>query len=185
MSSSLKIVRAKGLKWIAAGVVSVGSVLAVGLTASAKSPAAGPQVATLAPAADSERGRGPTRLVTIQRGVERGQRQSLPRRFVDHLPQPVDPLIPPVAQQLGVERADADSAVGHSVDAPGDEVAGVGGDLLQRRVAVVGIAVVAPDAVAIGGVAVVVAVGRARRIAGLAPDQGHGLTIDRPQDHSI
>ena len=46
--SSSKIVRAKSLKWVAAGVVSVGSVLAVGLTASAKSPAAGPQVATLA-----------------------------------------------------------------------------------------------------------------------------------------
>ena len=39
----------KGLKWIVAGVVAVGSVSALGLTtASAKSPAAGPQVATLA-----------------------------------------------------------------------------------------------------------------------------------------
>ena len=39
----------KGLKWIVAGVVAVGSVSAFGLTAaSAKSPAAGPQVATLA-----------------------------------------------------------------------------------------------------------------------------------------
>lgn len=47
-SSSSKTVRGKSLKWIAAGVVSVGSMLAVGLTASAKSPAAGPQVATLA-----------------------------------------------------------------------------------------------------------------------------------------
>jgi hypothetical protein len=46
--SSSKIVRARSLKWVAAGVVSVGSVFAVGLTASAKSPAAGPQVATLA-----------------------------------------------------------------------------------------------------------------------------------------
>jgi hypothetical protein len=39
----------KSLKWIVAGVVAVGSVSAIGLTAaSAKSPAAGPQVATLA-----------------------------------------------------------------------------------------------------------------------------------------
>jgi hypothetical protein len=39
----------KGLRWIAAGVVAIGSVSAFGLTAaSAKSPAAGPQVATLA-----------------------------------------------------------------------------------------------------------------------------------------
>jgi hypothetical protein len=39
----------KGLRWIVAGVVAVGSVSALGLTAaSAKSPAAGPQIATLA-----------------------------------------------------------------------------------------------------------------------------------------
>ena len=47
MSLSLKIVRGKSLRWIAAGVVAFGTVSAVELTASAKSPAA-PVVATLA-----------------------------------------------------------------------------------------------------------------------------------------
>ena len=44
------------------------------------------------------------RLVALERVRERGEREPLEARLVDHEPQPVHALVPPVAEQLGVER---------------------------------------------------------------------------------
>ena len=67
------------------------------------------------------------RLDRRQRVVEPGERELLPLALVDDRPQPQRPLVPPVPEQLGVQRADHEP-VGHLARADegaGDEVGGV------------------------------------------------------------
>ena len=90
-----------------------------------------------------------------------------------------------MAEQLGVDRAHAHATVGDPVADRGDERARIGPGLGQRGAAVVRAAVDPPGAVAMGGVAVVVAVGGARRVAAPIPDPRDRQPVDRPQHRSL
>ena len=59
------------------------------------------------------RGRSPTRTVTFERVIERSEWQRLARCLIDHRCQPVDALVPPMAQKLGV--TPQDNAVSQSL----------------------------------------------------------------------
>src|SRR4051812_54780 len=81
------------------------------------------------------------RLVALERVRQRGQREALEARLVDHEAQPVHALVPPVAEQLGVEREAAQArpaalvAVGvEAGDRALDEVARVRAGALEGLV---------------------------------------------------
>ena len=79
---------------------------------------------------------------------------------LDHRRQPVDPLVPEVPEQLGVERADREPAAREPARRRLGEVARVRADLLGRARRVVRRAVDRPRRVAVLGVVARVAVGR-------------------------
>src|SRR6202021_4005437 len=97
-----------------------------------------------------------------------------------------DPLVPPVPEQLGVERADRQAAARQigavamqALARAGDEVGGLLPRERERALMVVGLAVVAPGGVVVDGVVVIVAVDAGRRIALITPDERHRRAVDR------
>ena len=103
-------------------------------------------------------------------------------RLLEHGGEPGDPLVPPVAEQLGVERA-AEQAAAARIEARGGalhEVAGVLAGERERRRVVVRVTGVAPWLQVVDRPAVVVPVGPARRIAvALVPHQLDRSPVDR------
>ena len=104
-------------------------------------------------------------LCLCERLVEREQLEALGAALLHDGTQPVDSLIPPVSEQLGVQCTHDERAVDTTLsrrvqphDRARDEVRGVRARELQRRGAVVGFAVVVPRLVLVNGVVVVVAV---------------------------
>ena len=63
--------------------------------------------------------------MAIERGVKAGQREPVALGGGDHGLEPVNPLIPPVAKELGVQRAHAEAAVADTVGHGDDELLGV------------------------------------------------------------
>ena len=104
---------------------------------------------------------------------------------MQHAVEPDDALIPPVAEQLGVQRAHADATVRDPLGDRRYEDTGVGPGPHQCPGVVVGAAVDPPGPVPMGGVAVVVAIRRAGGIAARAPHPVDRLPVDRPQDRTV
>ena len=101
-------------------------------------------------------------------------------RLLQHRGEPRLALVPPVSEQLGVERAAEQAAVLEPLRHPGHEVAGVLARERQRRLVVVGLARVAPRPQVVNRAAPVVPVERMRRVAVLVvPDELDGLPVDR------
>ena len=70
-----------------------------------------------------------SRLEPLQRVVEPHQLESLPRALLDHRLQPCDPLIPPVAEQLGVQRTHRQPAPGQTLAVAAQALAGAGDEV--------------------------------------------------------
>ena len=84
--------------------------------------APGPQVPSGSPRAHAEGSRRRGRVMALEPVVERSQVQALARCFVEHRVQPLDPFVPPVPEQLGVERAHTYAATPDPGPGAGDEV---------------------------------------------------------------
>ncbi len=132
------------------------------------------------------------RAVARERVVEVGDPQPLALGLVEHRLQPGDPLVPPVAEQLGVDRADGERGAaqrgGAGVEARDrarDEVGRVGARLRQRGGVVVTLAGVVPDAVVVDGQRVVVAIGAVGGVAVVAPDELDRRAVDRHQQRPV
>ena len=123
--------------------------------------------------------------MALERVVERGQGQALSRRLLDDRVEPVHALVPPVAEQFRVHRADADAA---RRDAPADErheVLGVQRRLRERGGEIVWAAVVAPHTMVVRGEVVVIAIRPRGRVAPVAPHERHDLAVKRPQHRPL
>jgi len=124
-------------------------------------------------------------VVTLGGLIQRRQREALARALVEHRLEPPDALVPPVSEQLGVEREHTDAAAGQTGAHAGDEIARVNSGLRPRGDRVVRLAVIAPRVMAVGRVTVGVAVGHVRRVPGVTPDERDRLAIDRPQQRAV
>ena len=144
--------------------------------------APGSQVTTAPPAADRQLGGCADWVVAPERVVEGRQTKMLAGRLLQHRPQPVNAFVPPVAEQLGVERAHAHTAVADATRNATHEIARVLGRQRSCLIEVVRLAVVSPSAVVMGRVAVVVAIRARRGIAAICPHERHDLAVQRPQD---
>ena len=120
----------------------------------------------------------------LQRVVEPHDLEPLAPGLVDHRLEPADALVPPVAEQLGVERADRQPAARDPLPRTGHEVRGVAARLCLGPRRVVHGAVVRPRLVVVVGAVVVVAVGPVRRVAGVAPDELDRLAVDGHQQRA-
>src|SRR4029077_11632499 len=127
------------------------------------------------------------RLETIESIVQAHQREVLLGALRDDRLEPRQTLIPPVAEQLGVERTHDQPAPGQALAVAAQALAGAGDEVRrvltrasERQLVVIRLAVVAPGIVMVNRVAVIVAVSAVRGIAGIAPHQRHGGAIDGP-----
>ena len=76
---------------------------------------------------------GRRRLVALERVVEARERRPCARRLVDDRREPQRALVPPVADELGVERADGEAAARDALARARDEVRRVRGARRRRR----------------------------------------------------
>ena len=132
-----------------------------------------PHVVTRSPASPAG-----DRIAVGQRVVEVDELEPGARGLLHHERQPCRPLVPPDPEQLGVQGAHAQPAVGHPHGDAGDEVRSVARGLLGRARRVVDRAVVGPRVVVARGAVVVVAVGGVRRVAARRPHEVHRRAID-------
>src|SRR5439155_16570550 len=105
------------------------------------------------------------RVVRLVRLVEVREAQPLRGGLLDDEAQPRRALVPPVAEQLGVERADTQAAVADALADARDEVRGIGAGLAPRAPGVVDGAGDRPRAMLVLRLAPRVAVSGLRRIA--------------------
>ena len=123
-------------------------------------------------------------LAALERVVQAHELEALARALLDHRAQPADALVPPVPEQLGVERAHDQATAGQPsigrrrspasrrrASVRATKSAACSRASASARAVVVGAAVVAPRVVVVDRVVVVVAVRPARRIAPLAPHE--------------
>ena len=138
-----------------------------------------------------------SRLQPLQRVVEAHQLEPLPRALLHDRLQPRDPLVPPVAEQLGIQRAHRQPAPGQAGAVAAQTLAGAGHEVRgvlpgerDRPLVVVCLAVVAPRGVVVDGVVVVVAIGavrpgsrrRSRRARIVARSIGTSVTPSSPHE---
>ena len=131
------------------------------------------------------------RLAQIERVVESHELESLPLALVDHSLQPDQTLVPPVSEQLGVQRAHRQPTPGHTVPVVSysraracNYVCRVLSRACDSQLVVIRLAVVSPRVVVVNRMPVVVPIHTVRGIPLLAPHERHRLPVDRPHDHA-